>query len=349
MAATALHEKFSAAGARLTEYCGAQTAAVFSRPEAEFAALRSACGLLDLAWRAKILVTGKDRQRWLNGMVSNNVRDLAPGCGAYSFLLNVQGHILADMYVYNRGEYFVLDTDRFQAEKLMPVLKRYIIMDQVELTDASDKLGALGLQGPKAGEVLGAAAIQPAQLQPLEVEDRVWREIGISLLPTLHGGYEVWLAPENAPKLWEALSGAGATPAGTEALELWRVASGIPRYGQDIRERDLPQETGQQQALNFTKGCYIGQEIVERIRSRGAVHRKFTGFTFAGPPPPPGTKIRVDGREVGEITSVAQVPTPTGEKAIGLGYIRREPGPAGATVEAGGVPATITELPFDLQ
>jgi len=149
--------------------------------------------------------------------------------------------------------------------------------------------------------------------------------------------------PENAGGMWEALAAAGATPVGAEALELWRIVAGIPRYGIDIRERDLPQETGQEHALNFTKGCYIGQEIVERIRSRGAVHRGFTGFCFTGPTPPAGTKIERDGREVGEITSVAVLPS---GQAVGLGYLRREAGGPGTTIEVGGVQATVAELPF---
>ena len=123
----------------------------------------------------------------------------------------------------------------------------------------------------------------------------------------------------------------------------WRIAAGIPRYGIDIRERDLPQETGQQQALNFSKGCYIGQEIVERIRSRGAVRRRFTGFSFEGQAPAVGTKIEREGRELGEITSATVLPS---GKAIGLGYLRHEAGEPGTTIDIGGVQATVSDLPF---
>ena len=142
----------------------------------------------------------------------------------------------------------------------------------------------------------------------------------------------------------EALAVAGAAPVGAEALEMWRITAGIPRYGVDIRERDLPQETGQEHALSFTKGCYIGQEIVERIRSRGGVHRGFTGFRFDGQAPPVGAKIEREGREVGEITSVAVLPS---GQAVGLGYLRREAGGPGTAIEVGGVQATVTELPFN--
>src|SRR5262249_17770232 len=132
-----------------------------------------------------------------------------------------------------------------------------------------------------------------------------------------------------------------------EALEVWRIAAGVPRYGQDIRERDLPQETEQHQALNFTKGCYVGQEIVERIRSRGQVHRKFTGFRLEGAAAP-GSKLQADGKDVGELTSVASLLQTNGtSKTLALGYVRREL-TAGKVVRAGEASATVTELPFAL-
>jgi aminomethyltransferase len=143
---------------------------------------------------------------------------------------------------------------------------------------------------------------------------------------------------------------AGAAPVGTEALEMWRITAGVPRYGQDIRERDLPQETEQHQALDFSKGCYVGQEIVERIRSRGQVHRKFTGFRLAdGSAAAPGTKLQADGKDVGELTSVASLPQSNGRCAtIGLGYVRRELTLPGKSLTAGGAAVTVTELPFKL-
>jgi aminomethyltransferase len=347
MSATSLNDKLPSAS-RLVEYRGAQIPAGFSSPQEELTALRTGCGLFDLGWRAKLVVTGRDRTRWLNGMVTNNIRDLAPGHGVYSFLLNPQGHILGDLYVFNRGESFLLDTDRSQAGKLAQLLKKYIIMDQVVLSEAGHSLiTAVGLEGPNSKQVLARAGFEPSELQPLEVEDRMWNDASISVVCTLQGGFMIWwLSPENAGELWEALAAAGATPVGAEALEMWRIVAGIPHYGVDIRERDLPQETGQQQALHFSKGCYIGQEIVERIRSRGAVHRCFTGFSFEGQAPPAGTKIEREGREVGEITSVAVLPS---GKAVGLGYLRREAGGPGTTIAVGGLQATVSELPFNIQ
>jgi folate-binding protein YgfZ len=161
------------------------------------------------------------------------------------------------------------------------------------------------------------------------------------------GWYEVWLTvPEDESH--GGLIGCrvpGPQNVGTQALEWWRILHGIPQYGQDIRDRDLPQETGQMQALNFNKGCYIGQEIVERIRSRGQVHRKFTGFEFEDGLPTLG-KYESGGRAVAEVTSVAAIPSSSGVRNIGLGYVRSEAVEAGPQVELNERKARIVDLPF---
>ena len=160
-----------------------------------------------------------------------------------------------------------------------------------------------------------------------------------------HESYEIWLAPKDVYKTWQALLAAGATPVGSEALEMQRIVAGIPLYGVDIRERDLPQETEQMRALNFNKGCYVGQEIVERIRSRGNVHRKFTGFVVEGAAAiAAGAKIISDEKEVGEITSVAVLRKPSGERTVALGYIRREVGVPGREVTIGTLKATVSSV-----
>jgi folate-binding protein YgfZ len=331
------------------EYRGATTAVRFGDPQAEFAALRGGSGVYDLGFRAKISLTGGDRTRWLNGMVTNNVRDLGVDRGVYAFLLNPQGHILGDMLAYNRGESILVDTDCGQAEKILATFDHYIIMDDVEVTNLSEQLTALGIAGPKAGEVLAASGFTTADMQALQVKSVTWRDAECTLVrgeDAEHISYEIWLAPDKVRQLWDALLAAGALPVGSEALEMLRIISGTPRYGVDIRERDLPQETEQARALNFNKGCYVGQEIVERIRSRGAVHRKFTGFVAENAAQiAAGTKIVAAEKEVGEITSAAVLRLPGGEKMVALGYIRREVGVPGREVTIGGVKATVAQLP----
>src|SRR3954469_15053907 len=156
MGLTALQQS-RAMGAAVAEYRGATTAVRFSDPHAEFEALRSGCGVYDLGYRAKIFLTGEDRVRWLNGMVTNNVRDLATGQGVYAFLLNPQGKILGDLYAYNRGESIVVDTDRSQLEKILATFDHYIIMDDVEVKVVTDEVSAVGIGGPRGREVLIAA------------------------------------------------------------------------------------------------------------------------------------------------------------------------------------------------
>lgn len=322
--------------------------AAYADVRQEFAALRSGCGISDLEWRAKIILTGGDRARWLNGMITNNVRDLAPDRGVYAFLLNPQGRILADLYAYHRGDYFLVDTDRTQLPKVMEIFDHYIISDDVEVTNASDKLTAIGLTGPKAPQVLKAAGVELPNLEPLQATDLSWGDAGLTVVRTdnpVTEGFEIWLAPGNLARVWDSLVQNGATPVGFEALELLRVAAGIPAFGQDIRERDLPQETSQTRALHFSKGCYVGQEIVERIRSRGNVHRKFTGFQIEGASPSPGEKIQFDGKDVGEITSVASVPA-HGDLRLALGYIRREASHPGKQYDIGNAKGIEQPLPF---
>ena len=321
----------------------------FGNVRAEFEALLSDCSIYDLSARGKIALTGGDRVRWLNGMVTNNIRDLVPGRGLYAFLLNPQGRILGDLYAYNRGDSLVIDTDRSQLEKLLATFNHYIIMDDVEVTNVSDELTAIGISGPKSREVLRAAEFEISGLEPLQFVDVTWRNLAVTVVRSDNPGvdsYELWLAPDQVTVLRDTLTKAGATTAGSTTLELLRIAAGIPRYGQDIRERDLPQETEQQRALHFSKGCYIGQEIVERIRSRGNVHRKFTGFEVQGELPALGAKIQVDARDVGEITSVASLPLASGERLLALGYIRREIATPGKQFQVGSAQLSIANLPF---
>ncbi|HMD17871.1 MAG TPA: hypothetical protein VKH18_14490 [Terriglobales bacterium] len=353
MTSTTLH------GANPTEPSDAvgTTASDFGDTRGEFQALLSGCGVYDLSARTKIAVTGDDRVRWLNGMATNNVRDLAPGHGVYAFLLNAQGRIQADLYAFQHGDSLLVDTERGQRDKVLQLFDHYIIADDVEITDISDKLTTLGLTGPESRHVLERAGIAVHDLAHLQFADVAWRHAGQQKTVTLlrsgeeaGESWQIWIAHEQTGELfrelWGALLKAGARPTGTAALNLFRISRGIPQFGEDIRERDLPQETGQTRALNFTKGCYLGQEIVERIRSRGAVHRQFSAFLVEGTLPEPGAKIlggdNKDEKEVGEITSGAILPLPGGDRPVALGYLRREA--AGKDLRAGTAklkPATV--------
>jgi folate-binding protein YgfZ len=350
MRRTPLQESVVSLRAPMGEYCGVETARSFGDTRKEYEILLRECGVYDLGWRGKIVLTGSDRVRWTNGMVTNNVRDLAEGLGNYNFLLNAQGRIQGDLYVYNMGDHLMVDTELWQVPKLLELFDKYIIMDDVEVTDISDKLTGVAVQGPKSREMLRSLGLTIAdEVEPLKVEQMVWNGIGISITrmaSDVAQTYEIWLAPDNAPKLWDALIAAGATPVGTDALEMFRVAAGVPRYGLDITEKHIPQETEQFHALHFAKGCYLGQEIVERVRSRGAVHRHFTGFQIHGPAPPPGTEAQAEGKKVGEITSAMQIPVNGSDRTLALGYVRKESGEPGTKLQVEGSDAEVASPPF---
>jgi aminomethyltransferase len=324
-----------------------QAAAVDKRRE--FQALVSGCGIYKLG-SAQIALTGSDRVRWLNGMVTNNIRDLAVGHGVYAFLLNPQGKIQADLYAFNRGESLVVETESTQVETAVQIFDRYIIMDDVEVENLTGKVAVIGLVGAKAEAVL-AEILAQAELGrgTLEFLDGRWDEVPLTVVrgdnPAIPN-FEIWISPEHAEAVCNALIKAGAEEIHSDALEMLRVACGIPKFGLDIRQRDLPQETGQERALNFTKGCYVGQEIVERIRSRGAVHRMLTGFEIEGTKPAPGFRIQEDGKDVAEITSVATVPAEGGERTLALGYGRKEVMLPGKEFVAGDTKARVAGLPF---
>lgn len=347
MTLTTISGTQSANHAAQTPHCG--------DTRAEFHALLSGCGVYRLDSRIKIRLTGTDRVRWLNGMVTNNIRDLAPNHGVYCFLLNAQGHIQADLYAYNLGDSLLLDTDMAQRDKVLAHFDKFIIMDDVEVADVTATTAAVGIAGPKASQVLRAAGVQAPELAALELCtpkcDCACNCVRCTVLLSDHpagNSYEIWLAPDQVKPTWDALIAADATAVGSDALELNRISAGIPRFGLDIRERDLPQETAQMRSLSFTKGCYLGQEIVERIRSRGAVHRQFTAFLVEGPLPNPGTKIQLidpGEKEVGEVTTSALLPLPDGDRGVALGYLRREA--TGKGLRAGPATLTPTQIPIE--
>jgi aminomethyltransferase len=269
----------------------------------------------------------------------------------YCFLLNAQGRIQGDFYAYNLGDSLLVNVDAMQRETVLAHFDKFIIMDDVEVADVSATLTAIGIGGPQALAVLRAAGIVAGELAPLELCTPKCDCACDCLQCTLVRGdessgtaYEIWIGPEKRQSTWDALVAAGARAVGDEALELLRISRGVPRYGVDIRERDLPQETGQMRALNFTKGCYLGQEIVERIRSRGAVHRVFTAFLVDGTLPAPGTRIEAEDKEVGEITSSARLPLAAGDRTVALGYLRREA--AGKHLRAGSATIETTAAPI---
>jgi len=356
MISIALADRFSASGARFSEYLGERTVALFGDSAVELRALLTGCGVCTPDWHRKLVVSGEDRVRWTNGMVTNNIRDLAYEHGNYSFILNAQGRIQGDLTIYNRGEYLLATTTALQVERIKEFLDRFIVMDDVEITEVSGELESLAVIGPNSRAVLAAAGLAVSALAPGQVANEEWSRIGYSIARGLLAtddapgtdSYELWVAAGNSAPFWDALSRAGATPVGSEAIDWHRILRGVPLCGVDLGERDLAQETNQRHALHFTKGCYIGQEIVERVHSRGNVNRSFAGFRVDGPPPAIRSKIILGEKEVGEVTSSAAIPLPGGKQCFALGMIRREGATPGTAVSIDGTTASVAALPFQI-
>ena len=308
----------------------------------------------DLGWLRRVQVRGEDRFRWLSGMVTNTVNDLQPGSGAWNLVLNAQGRIQGDLTAWRGSDdHLSLEIVADQYNKLLAHLDHFIIMDDVELVPL-EGVTAIGLTGPKAGELLAKIGVTPqaesltqARATANGLDMRVFRRYGV-----LADHYALWVAEDLVGELWNRLTGAGAKPVGTTALDAFRIAEGIPVHGVDIAERDLPQETSQMRALHFNKGCYLGQEIVERIRSRGNVHRHLRQVEIEGPLPAPQTELTLDGGSVGAFTSSAELPLPTGARRFALAMLRAEAEvrnlPLVYTTAEGGGTARILAAPPEL-
>jgi len=221
-----------------------------------------------------------------------------------------------------------------QIDKLLAHLNKFIVMDDVELVPlGEEKVGetgsetAVGLTGPLAPEVLERVGL-PAIASAMAGTGVEWNGWDVRILRgygALAPHYEFWLPSAGLAKLWKCLRTGGAVPVGCAALESFRIAEAIPAYGIDILERDLPQETAQMRALHFSKGCYLGQEIVERIRSRGSVHRHLRPLELKGSVPSQGTELMLeDGTVAGAIASAAELPLKTGPRVFALGMIRAD-------------------------
>ncbi len=288
--------------------------------ETELEAIQTTAAISPLTDRAFLRITGSDATRWLNGMVTNSIQSLQPGEGNYNFLLNAQGRIQGDCTIYHdTDDSFLLATDATQAATIQPLLDHFIIMDDVELTPALTDEQSLLILGPQASGVLHSIDL-PA-IAPLRIVHADTPHGPVLLLSPSANHFELRAATATIAALAAAT---GLTPISPKTLEAHRILSATPKYGQDIRDKDLAQETAQTHALHFNKGCYLGQEIVERIRSRGQVHRTFTAFTLTGTLPdlPASLEAAIAGqtRPAGEITSAIKI----GGQIHALGYLRRE-------------------------
>ena len=296
-------------------------------PQAQLNAALHRAAFTTPTGRAFLRVTGPDATRWLNGMVTNSAQALAPGEGSYNFLLNSQGRIQGDGHLYREhtaGEpAFLFSTDAGQIAAIQAHLDKFIIMDDVELSPAYEDESSLLLLGPEAPRLLASLGL------PLSDPFRLTyagtphgRVLLLTARPNV--GFELRAPAATLHALGQQLEAQNIQELEPDILEQLRILIGVPKYGTDIRDRELPQETGQTHALHFSKGCYLGQEIVERIHSRGQVNRIFTALRLQGSVPALPAPLEALGKVVGEITSAARVDLITGTETVALGYVRRD-------------------------
>ena len=351
---TPLLGEHQAAGATIGEYFGTLLPRRFGDFTAEYAALRRGAALLDANYYALFAFAGPDRQRYLNAVLTSNVRDLKPGQGTVGLLLTAQGHILAEVETLARKESILAISHAMVRERTFSTFDRFIIMDDVTLEDLTTSHGFLELAGPRAAHLLAEFGVNNfREMPPLSHQEAKLGEVACQIVRRgIAGDPTATLIVPRAQlsTLWRDLSArvraAGGQIAGMEALNSLRLESGVPWFGSDYGDKQIPHEAGLEFShISYEKGCYTGQEIVERVRSRGHVNRHIAELRFFAPTAPAaGANLVYDGNEVGSVTSAGF--SPRLGQAIGLAYLRREHAAVGTRLDADGTQAEVITPPF---
>lgn len=352
----ALHELHVAAGARVEEVCGWLLPVDYGDPVAEHRAVREAVGLVDRALVGKVEVTGRDRVSFLQGMLTNDLKAIAPGRGCPAAFLDAHGKVQGLLTVLALEDRLLLELPPGMTEKILQVLDKFLISEQVVFSDVTEAMGLFAVHGPNAPTVLAEATGARVSLDPYQhvelavgtVPVRVCRmdELGVP-------GFHVWVRGPRAGDLWRQLIEVGRPrglrPVGGTALAALRVEAGVPCFGHDVDETTLLMEAPLEHLVSYTKGCYIGQEVVARIKHRGHVNRFLAGLILEGSELPAyGAPVLVGAKEVGRVTSAVR------SIALGLpivlAYLRREhlePGtPVTVKHRGATIPARVAALPF---
>jgi folate-binding protein YgfZ len=310
---------------------------------ADYDALTEGAAFIDFSNRGRLCLTGNDRQAFINGQVTNNVKDLRVGQGCYAALANAKGKMTSALNIFVLADEILLDFEPGLAAKVIERLEKFVIADDVQIVDASSSFGLVSVLGPKAiatCESLGWRV--PKNNFEIELHDSVY----IANVPRLGApGIDIYFPLENGD-VFGKLNQAGIAGCSTEAYETARVEQGIPRFGMDMDENTLAPEALGENAISYSKGCYIGQEVIARIRTYGQVAKALRGLRFdsGATVPKSGDKIYRDGKEVGWITSA--VFSPKLERPIALGYVRKECNQIGTRLTVNDLPVEIVALPF---
>jgi folate-binding protein YgfZ len=298
--------------------------------ESAYNALRRHAAYIDLSGRGQLRAVGDDRARLLHAMTTNHIEQLQPGTGCYAFFLSSQGRILADANIFCLSDYFLLDTEPETKDRLREHLDKYIIADDVTVTDFSESTSVISVEGPEAEAILNSIGAPAAHLPHTIAE---WDHSMLAHVSYTGGpGYAVFVPNEQKTDFQALLGSAGVPEARLAEAEAVRLECGRPRYGIDFGETNIPQEVGQVHAVHSNKGCYLGQEIVERVRARGHVNKVLTRLELDSETPPPrGAKLETDGKPVGEVSSSAY--SPALGRTLAFAIVRAEALTSPLTVE----------------
>ena len=351
---TPLIKEHCAAGARLGEFATCVLPEGFSDFKTEYTAARETVAIFDTNWHAVMTLAAKDRVRYLNAIVTNNVQSLPDEHGLLSLLLNPQGHILAELEIYKQPDKLITISHASVRERTYATLDKFIIMDDVDLEDLTDQVGSMAIEGPRAAVIVQqACGLKLEDLPDMAIHDVNVERIPCHFIRRSHFGQpgaEFIARLDRLSSLWEkflaAVRAHEGAPIGMMALNSLRLEVGIPWFPQDFNDTVIPQEAALEGThISFTKGCYTGQEIVERVRSRGHVNRRRALLRFSPPEavPPPATRLRAAGVEVGLVTGAAF--SPAAGTAIGMGYVRSEHGTTGTALEFDGGTALVEAIP----
>jgi glycine cleavage system T protein len=356
-------------GASLVERDGWSVPASYGDVAQEYAAVREAgAGLIDLSARGRLLVSGSEAVQFLNGLITNDMKTLEVGGWMPAAFPNVQGRLIASVRVIRLQDettdkkvspVFLIDTEAATSETVLKTIERFTLAGDFRVKDRTSETVILSVQGQKAVTVIGAVLGEAADvLAPSAVRQSSWQQTeattAVTIIHASHtgeDGFDLIVDKDEASSLWNALQQAGAQPVGYDALEILRIEAGVPRYGIDMNDTNVVTEINLNDAVSYTKGCYIGQEIIARIKYRGHVAKKLSGLMFDGAAAAvaPGALINsVDGKEIGRITSVTD--SPKLNRTIALAYLKYDYLAAGTQVRvtAGDqeMAAKVVELPF---
>jgi len=352
---TPLAEAHRKAGATVGSWFGCALPDSFAPDwQPEYPLLRETVGVIDKNYRAYLRFTGPDRVRYLNAILTNDIKGLAENHANVSLFLNPQGHIQAEIETHALTDKLFCVSYAMIRERLVPALDKYIIMDDVTLTDRTAECGTLALEGPRAAAVVEKlAGVRLGELSELESREVSVQGIACRVVrrtPGKDASGEFLLSRENLEQFWNILLDAtreqGGGPVGYKALNTVRLEQGIPWYGYDFGDKQIPHEAGLEHShISYTKGCYTGQEIVERVRSRGQVNRVRVSLRFeTGEAVTPSSALLSEGKEVGYVTRTGF--SPAASALIGMGYARREKAVPGTTLECVGGTATVIAVPL---